>query len=84
MQVALSRLMTSKGWESHIEASQEAIRKALETPCGSCLGAGEMQEVDPDDRPIGKPGPCNMCAGTGRQLVPGARLEPRGSHIEVK
>lgn len=77
MQVALSRLMTSQGFESLIEANQKAIRRALDIPCPDCVG-GTIEDVE------GVRTPCPGCSGTGKQGLPGARLEPRGSHIEVQ
>lgn len=81
MQVALSRLMTSQCFQSEIMPDNRAIRKALEKPCDICEGRGKGYG-DPNQ---GIAGPsCKACDGTGKARVPGARLEPRGTHIEVK
>lgn len=85
MQVALSRLMTSAGWQSHIEADQKPIRVAMEKPCEACAGVGDVTgPYIVEGVEILATGKCGVCGGTGKQSVPGARLDPRGSHIEVK
>lgn len=49
------------------EPDTYAIRKALSTTCNYCGGSGD----------------CHQCGDTGRHIVPGAKLEPRGSHLRV-
>jgi hypothetical protein len=46
-----------------------AIRKALAENCWLCEGNG---------------GDCNACGGSGKQGVPGARLQERGNHLEIR
>ncbi len=54
-----------------------AIRATLEKACMNCLGVGQVQAPRATYT-------CPQCNGTGKQLVAGARLEPRGSHVECK
>ena len=61
------------------EPLTEAIRAALEKPCRLC-GASGVSPCAHDGGEIR----CEECHGTGRAIVPGARLEIRGQHIEVK
>lgn len=51
------------------EPNQALIREALVAICPECDGALAT---------------CKLCAGTGKQTVPGARLLERGQHVEVK
>ena len=46
-----------------------AIAEALERPCEQCEGVWPK---------------CSACGGTGKNGVPGARLVPRGNHVECK
>lgn len=59
------------------EPSNERIRAALGEDCPGCNGGfvlgPEMQKVT-----------CEACSGTGKRIVPGARLLDRGQHLEVK
>lgn len=57
--------------------SNKRIRGALAQDCDSCDGKKTISS-------FGKVEPCEKCAGTGKQLVPGARLTERGEHLEVK
>ena len=54
------------------------IREALARPCEGCNGAPQ----NTDSRVLGMI--CAACGGTGKQGVPGAYLEERGKHVEVK
>ena len=57
-------------WKRAFAPNGKAIREALAQPCPKCHGKSlEM---------------CAECNGTGNALVPGARLAPRGEHLEVK
>jgi len=56
------------------EPDQARIREALASPCPACYGLPAHSPIDE----------CQACGGSGRQGVPGARLHPRGSHIEVR
>lgn len=47
----------------------QRVRKALSAPCWLCDGNGAD---------------CSECGGSGHSTVPGARLEPRGSHLEIR
>lgn len=68
------------------------IREALALPCGRCEGVGTYPEDDParmtaealNDGATIEALLCSYCGGTGKQRVPGARLLPRGSHVEFK
>ena len=51
------------------EPDTKRIRAALATPCWLCNAKG---------------GECQECGGTGRTTVAGARLNERGSHLEIR
>lgn len=51
----------------------ESVRKVLGSSCPICEGKGQAREQI-----------CPDCDGSGKMKVPGARLNPRGSHVEVK
>jgi len=53
------------------------IHEALQQKCEACGGDG-LLAFSPDGEK------CTSCGGSGMAGVPGAHLEPRGSHIEVK
>lgn len=57
--------------------NNERIRAALARPCNYCAGA---KIVEHDASVID----CPECGGTGKASVPGARLEPRGEHLEIR
>lgn len=60
----------------------DLVRKALSEPCPVCKGEKAIfPPVDWKDQTQIK---CPGCSGEGTRRVPGARLEPRGSHLEVK
>ena len=66
-----------------VEVATDRIRKTLETPCAVCDGRAVVDAgQDADGQPVVKG--CDACAGTGRMLVPGARLEPRGEQLRVE
>ena len=50
-------------------ARLDRIRTALESTCGHCGGHSTQ---------------CACCGGTGKQGIPGARLDPRGEQVECK
>ena len=57
------------------EPRQGAIRAELEKPCDICKGGGgTAYNADV----------CNECGGTGKRLVPGARLAERGKHARIR
>lgn len=69
--------------------SPSLIREALLQPCAACDGTGLLRECEHG------PGrciacecdncdPCDNCGGTGQSAVPGAHLEPRGQHVEIR
>lgn len=60
------------------EVSQSRIREALAQPCWNCGGEGTMPDA------FDGVGPCAVCDGSGKNTVPGAHLEPRGSHVEIR
>lgn len=57
--------------------NESAVRKVLESKCEACGGLG-IYAMD------GVAYECEACNGTGHQLVPGAELEERGSHLRVE
>lgn len=71
----------------------DLVRRALSEPCPNCEGGDLVNMVEeipvihgvPDlSQAIKTVVPCSACGGEGTRRVPGARLEPRGSHLEVK
>lgn len=55
------------------------IEAELQRPCEVCRGSGRYYDTGfPDDTP------CASCGGSGKRGVPGARLDPRGVHLEIK
>ena len=56
--------------------SSTLLREALRMRCPTC---GPM-----DNHGEAPGGVCPACQGSGTQQVPGARLLPRGEHIEVR
>ena len=58
--------------------SLSLIAEALVKPCPTCKG--NMDWTGTVDDGI----PCPACGGTGLQGIPGARLDPRGAHVECK
>lgn len=53
-----------------------SVRKELAQACWLCGGSGAG---DTETQ-----APCSSCGGTGKTGVPGARLLPRGSHLEIR
>lgn len=53
---------------------QEAVRAELEKTCEGCGGDGKSYHTEK----------CDVCAGTGKRIVPGARLAPRGVHARIR
>jgi hypothetical protein len=53
------------------------IYEALQAKCEACGGDG-LQPFSSDGEK------CSSCGGSGQAGVPGAQLEPRGAHIEIK
>jgi len=64
-----SMLIASGIAHCQIVSNENAIRKELNTVCEACNG--KIVE-------------CSACGSTGRHLVPGARLKPRGNHVRVE
>lgn len=71
------------------------IRKALAEPCETCAGIGEersgvchcgesMEGYHDNHSAVEMVRRCESCDGTGKRIVPGARLLPRGQHVEAK
>lgn len=56
----------------------DRIRAAIAKPCPVCKGDTVFAIGRPEDKR------CAVCGGTGKQVVPGARLLPRGSHVECR
>lgn len=85
--LALSRMIASRSFQGTRVPSSSLIREALIQPCATCDGAGDLEFVKHSDN--GGPSydytkQCQACGGTGKNAVPGAHLEPRGQHVEVK
>ncbi len=59
--------------------SNSRIREALAENCSDCEGDGTLHHSAGTDAET-----CPTCGGSGKRGVPGAHLNPRGSHIEVK
>ena len=59
------------------EPANARIREALRMPCVECNSYGTKDGEK--DSPT-----CPACHGSGTQQVPGARLLPRGEHIECR
>ncbi len=65
------------------QPSNSLIREALIQPCAACDGTGRVVCSSPvSDMSIAVL--CSDCGGTGKNAVPGAHLEPRSSHVEVR
>jgi hypothetical protein len=66
------------------ESRDGLIKATLETKCAKCSGSGvyERKEGRHDADMVNLP--CPHCAGTGHELVPGARLAPRGQHVRIR
>lgn len=62
--------------------SNKRIRAALAETCGGCAGSKVFLATQTDGNTV--PASCPDCHGTGKQLVPGARLTERGEHLECK
>ena len=64
------------------------IEAELQKPCEACAGTGtitnpaRISSIALDDGAFAES--CLACGGSGKRGVPGARLEPRGEHLEVK
>lgn len=65
-----------------IAMDTEAIRKALDTPCKACGGAGYTGHIYSGEESENVP--CVDCNGSGRMLVPGAELAPRVQVLRVE
>lgn len=59
-----------------VEPHRGRITAALERHCEFCQGE---KSVD-----INCSEPCPICSGSGKNIVPGARLAERGQHVEMK
>lgn len=74
------------------QVKTDLVRKALSEPCPVCNGDLQIEEIAPAEvvAGIGEVSamrvwtPCQACGGDGKKRVPGARLEPRNVHLEVK
>jgi hypothetical protein len=67
--------------------SLSAIAEELARDCERCEGNGIVEawgELDEDAEYRPAENPCKGCDGTGKRGVPGARLAPRGQHVEVR
>lgn len=58
------------------EPANARIRESLSRECAECHGM-----VGLTDETMGG---CTACGNTGKRAVPGAWLEPRGQHVEIK
>lgn len=61
-----------------VEANNARLREALSQPCANCDGSGSVM-ANADEVKT-----CPTCGGSGRASVPGAHLEERGSHLELR
>ena len=59
--------------------SNARIREALGKPCEMCRGRIMVDTEAANGGTL-----CGHCGGTGKASVPGARLLPRQSHVEVR
>lgn len=66
------------------EIDEDAIRAELAKRCESCAGSGKRVTVKIENYITeANDYNCPDCGATGRHLVPGARLMPRGVHLRV-
>lgn len=59
------------------------VKAELEAKCDRCGGAGTYDGI-PAAISERKPEGCPECAGTGKRIVPGARLGVRGKHVRIR
>ena len=67
--------------------SNTLVREALAKDCSKCHGHGALCAgclASASHCSCSYTVTCESCAGTGRAGVPGARLEPRGQHLETR
>lgn len=78
--------ITARGdFQFEREPRQGAIKAKLETKCETCEGSGWRKfDERPEDGGTGERAVCEACGGTGHNLVPGARLAPRGRHARIR
>lgn len=60
-----------------------AINDALAKPCSQCEGVSDVVDSVTGEK-YRVASTCSACGGTGKNGVPGARLVPRGNHVECK
>ena len=61
------------------------VAAALTEKCQRCNGNGVVEDsVRPDGEVVPGQNPCKVCGGEGHEGVPGARLVPRGEHVEMR
>jgi hypothetical protein len=70
--------------EEHIEPDNGAIRAELDKECPDCEGGFQYDASEVDEHTGSAKVTCPTCGGSAKNAIPGARLEPRGQHIEVK
>jgi hypothetical protein len=58
--------------------NNKLIRETLAQPCGRCNATGRLFSAGDN------PELCDLCGGSGKATVPGARLRDRGNHVEVR
>lgn len=70
-------------WECQFDF--DAIRDELSMPCEACGGSGNMVTIQSNggDVTMQTKHKCQGCDGTGKRLVPGARLAERGAHLRI-
>lgn len=66
-----------EGVQLQREPRSGMVREALAKPCPACDDLGET--TDWRGRDV-----CSRCDGQKGNVVPGARLEPRGQHVRIK
>ena len=61
------------------------VAAELAKPCGACSGDGFVVFIsDNGHGEVKDRQQCEVCGGSGRRGVPGARLAERGQHVEVR
>jgi hypothetical protein len=80
-------MMPADAYEMRRVPSGPAIREELAKPCAHCNGTGRLTtdaEVAEYATASGPEFICRACGGSGKSAVPGARLLPRGTHLEIR
>ena len=62
------------------EPAKSRIRAALAQDCALCEGRGKITESADPAAEVG----CNLCGGSGKRIVAGARLAERGEQLRLR